>query len=64
MLTRAEFESRYDPEVYESLKRMFFMVSRRISQQGLNERQLSSERFDPHRNSVDFQTDPNQEVSL
>ena len=66
MLTRAQFEERYDPQVYESLKRMFFMVSRRISQQGMNERQLSQEGYGPGQRPAGPHTNPNsnQEASL
>lgn len=64
MLSQREFEARYGPEVCESLERLFSMVSRRVTQQGLTETILSSERFEPRPKPMEPNSNPNQEVTL
>lgn len=64
MLTRQQFTQRYGPEVCDSILRLFSMVSRRMTQQGLTESILSTERFEPRPKPVDPNSNPNQEVTL
>lgn len=63
-LTRQQFMERYGPEVCDSILRLFSMVSRRVTQQGLTESILSTERFEPHAKPSEIKTDSNQEVTL
>lgn len=64
MLSQREFEERYGPEVCDSLERLFSMVSRRVTQQGLTETILSTERFEPRPKPMESNSNPNQEVTL
>ena len=64
-LTQQQFVDRYGTEICDSIQRLFSMVSRRVTQQGLTESILSTERFEPHAKPSEIKIDSNQqEVSL
>lgn len=63
-LTQRQFSQRYGQEVCDSIQRLFSMVSRRVTQQGLTESLMTIERFEPHAKPGNLKIVSPQEVSL
>lgn len=59
MLTQQQFADRYGPEVCDSVQRLFSMVSHRVTQQGLTESLMTTERFEPHVKPAALRSGPN-----